>query len=347
MCLIAYVPEGKRLPPENFLAAHERNPDGIGIMSVDGVQKFLGRKAAKRAKKYIDQLQDDNVAYAIHFRYATHGDITLRNCHPFELPNGNGWLMHNGVLRDYTDLATRLDSDTAIFAREHVDAAASGTDTWKDYWSAIGQKIDRNKLVIMLPSGFFIIVNGSYGTYRDDIWYSQTYSLPWPRSDFEYGGANRPYNGSYNWLRQYDARREEKPSLPIPWDAPTAPYRTLTESLERHYPMERSEPLEADKLLDKELLEAFKGTNCISCYRADIPIDKDGICADCLYTDAKQEDSGLLPGWSAVTEPGEKAAIAKHKDRCVDCEASVEAGEWYCGHAYCVGKGYEMAGEGK
>jgi glucosamine 6-phosphate synthetase-like amidotransferase/phosphosugar isomerase protein len=82
MCLIAYVPSGKVMPDDYITAAHQGNDDGIGIMSEDGIHKFLGRKALKRAKRYLKQLHEDEIEYAIHFRYATHGDVTMHNCHP-------------------------------------------------------------------------------------------------------------------------------------------------------------------------------------------------------------------------------------------------------------------------
>lgn len=188
MCLIAHVPAGKKMPDDYIDSAYRGNDDGIGVMSEAGIEKFLGRKALKRAKRYIHSLQDDEIEFGVHFRYATHGDVTAHNCHPHELPNGNGWLMHNGVLQAYTARATRRDSDTAIFAQEHTDKAA--VDDWKTYWGKIAQDIGSNKLLIMLPDFQFITVNGDYGVERDDIWYSQTYSLPSP---YKYTG---PYAGT-------------------------------------------------------------------------------------------------------------------------------------------------------
>ena len=130
MCLIAYVPAGKQMPDDYVESAYRQNDDGIGIMSEDGIRKFLGRKALKRARRYLRELHDDELEYAIHFRYATHGAVTQHNCHPHELPNGNGWLMHNGVLADYTARSTARDSDNGVFGSELTHGDASN-ENWK------------------------------------------------------------------------------------------------------------------------------------------------------------------------------------------------------------------------
>lgn len=205
MCLIAHVPAGKKIPDDYIDSAYRGNDDGVGVMSEAGIEKFLGRKALKRAKRYIHALQDDEIEFGVHFRFATHGDVTAHNCHPHELPNGNGWLMHNGVLQAYTARATRRDSDTAIFASEHTDKAA--VDDWKTYWSKIAGDIGSNKLLIMLPDFQFITVNGDYGVERDGIWYSQTYSLPSPyKYTGPYAGSHwrGPYQGTGGYYKPYE-----------------------------------------------------------------------------------------------------------------------------------------------
>jgi predicted glutamine amidotransferase len=400
MCLIAYVPSGKVMPDDYITAAHQGNDDGIGIMSEDGIHKFLGRKALKRAKRYLKQLHEDEIEYAIHFRYATHGDVTMHNCHPHELPNGNGWLMHNGVLSDYTERATRKDSDTAIFASEitHPDA---GNDNWKDYWGAVSKRIGTNKLCIMMPDNEFILVNGSYGTYRDGIWYSQTYSLPYNKHLYTgaYGGSGyRPYvtevdkdekttailssqpddesiTGTRiyprggddvgerwgNWIRKYDAVTKRAYYILPPHSERTPPASQppentrLKEALERRdtacatdscgpwdaWARDRDgkDPIDADKALDKELAKHLEN-NCAVCYTADVPVDEDGICAECLRKEAVATEKGeLLPGWSAVDEKPVRVL-----ESCVECGAPCRSGNTdFCGEAFCIGTGFEVS----
>jgi hypothetical protein len=185
MCLIAYVPSGKTLPLENIRAAHFANDDGIGIMCKEGIYKYLGKKALKKAIKQIAILEDAKIEYAVHFRYKTHGDVILQNCHPFKTPNGAAYVMHNGVLSScgYTEKATKEMSDTAVFVKEFLTEVPE--DNNMDYWSSVARHIGwSNKLCVMTHDYKFILVHGDAGTYRDGIWYSQTYSLPYPKSKF-------------------------------------------------------------------------------------------------------------------------------------------------------------------
>jgi hypothetical protein len=214
MCLIAYVPAGKSLPIENMKAAHFANDDGIGIMSRNGIQKFLGRKALRKAVKTVAQLEADKIEYAIHFRYKTHGDVILQNCHPFEAPNKRAYVMHNGVLGNYTAKATKLMSDTAAFVQEYLTAVPE--DNNMDYWSEVARHIGwGNKLCVMTHDFKFILVHGEAGTYRDGIWYSQTYSLP--SVPFVYQGSTTVYRGDddHNWgVRNYHTPVERSSAWP-------------------------------------------------------------------------------------------------------------------------------------
>jgi len=177
MCLIAYVPANKQMPETYFRAAAKDNSDGIGFMSADGVEKFLGRKMVKRAWRYARQLHDANVEYAVHFRWATHGRVALTNTHPFKTPDGNAYVMHNGILTDYTPedkYGDESDTRRLVSVMVGVDVTAD-----PDYWTKLADHIGwSNKLCVMSWDGQFRIVNEDAGDWIDGIWYSQTYSLP-------------------------------------------------------------------------------------------------------------------------------------------------------------------------
>jgi hypothetical protein len=381
MCLIAHVPSKSRMPDDYVESAYCRNPDGIGIMSSLGIEKFVGRKALKRAKRYLQTVHEAEVSHAIHFRYATHGAITLRNCHPFELPNGNGYLMHNGVLSDYTAKSTALDSDTALFALEHTSPEASDENNL-DYWSAVAGRIGFNKLCVMLPNFRFVIVNSRMGTERNGIWYSQTYSLPHVQTYYgtPYSGytptQTQTVTGSENeawgkWIRSRDPttgrwfyrlpyeheKQAPLPLLPRPAETNIMQQR-LKESLERLDKQESADPwqawhrdrhgndpvADADKVLDTEL-QKHLANNCVACFKADVPTDDDGICDECLLKEDTEMDKGaLLPGWSEHTP---KHDAQDYVGRCVDCETPIDDDKEFCGeatgHKYCIGIGYELA----
>jgi hypothetical protein len=178
MCLIAYVPAGKALTRAVFDNANSVNNDGIGIMSVKGVQKFFGSKALKRARAYAADLAKEGLPHAVHWRYATHGSRGMALCHPFKLPiETDAYLMHNGVISSTAKDATEDASDTLLFVNKLTDAPTSHEPL--EYWNKVCDDIGSgNKACVMYPGGHFIILNKDKGTEIDGIWYSNLYSLP-------------------------------------------------------------------------------------------------------------------------------------------------------------------------
>jgi Glutamine amidotransferases class-II len=253
MCLIAYVPAGKRIPENYFRSAAHDNDDGIGIMWKDGVEKFLGNKMVKRAWRLARRLHDTNQEFAVHFRYATHGRVALVNTHPFRTPCGNAYVMHNGILTDYTPKNAGGDmSDT----RNLVNVMKMQPDTVtedKQYWELMAEHIGwGNKLCVMSRDGDFRIVNSEAGDWLDGVWYSQTYSLP-VTDGFDWNGYyNRRYGstavGNYStggYYSKTDLLDEQRPTILtstegttatalIPYKGDTYAQRSALASMKRH-----------------------------------------------------------------------------------------------------------------
>lgn len=175
MCLIIYAPDATLPTRDQFTDAGQCNPDGIGVMSSDGVVKFNGRKKTRRAWRYIRTLADAGIPYAVHFRWATHGRVSASNTHPFEIPGHNAYMMHNGILWT-SAVATESDSDTAIFARS-IAPDILGRPGWQH---DMGHEANGNRLLFMLADGTFEIINRSLWTRHAGIWFSNTYSCDIP-----------------------------------------------------------------------------------------------------------------------------------------------------------------------
>ena len=182
MCLIVYSPTGELLERRVFDDALVINPDGIGVMSPRGVEKFLGKKSAKKAWRYLRRLGDSRIPHGIHFRLATHGDVTRYNCHPFYAPNSDAIVMHNGILRLTAELATTTRSDTAIFVERYMSSAPGPADAgYTRFYRRLGRRIGlANKLLVYHAlTEQFTICNESAGEWVGRHWYSNDYSLPW------------------------------------------------------------------------------------------------------------------------------------------------------------------------
>src|SRR5687768_9176607 len=126
MCLIIAGQAAKirsaLLETEGMLhSIFKTNPDGIGIMYATHhkgkpilkiVKKLPNTLAA--AEQFIARMPDDARQCAIHFRWTTHGDTNLDNCHPYTVLEGQVALMHNGVLSTGND-KDKTKSDTWHF----------------------------------------------------------------------------------------------------------------------------------------------------------------------------------------------------------------------------------------
>ncbi len=181
MCLIVYSPKGEPIERRTFEWARYFNPDGIGVMSSRGVGKFTGRGCARRAWQYLNRLAASRVPHGIHFRLATHGKVTRRNCHPFQAPRSDAIVMHNGILVETAEMATPQRSDTSIFVERNM-AGAPGPESscYARYYQHLGNTIGRDNrlLVFHTLTESFTICNEDEGEWIGGHWYSNNYCLP-------------------------------------------------------------------------------------------------------------------------------------------------------------------------
>jgi hypothetical protein len=210
MCLIVYSPTGDLIERDVFECAREINPDGVGVMSSHGVEKFIGKSAGKKAWRYIRQLAASRIPYGIHFRMATHGDVTRENCHPFHVPNSDALVMHNGILDFAAEYATPARSDTSIFVDWYMSGAPGPeASEYERYYRSIGATIgiDNKFLIFHTLTGHFTICNESSGEWIGELWYSNPYSLPWALS----GGFDGLYETGFRGaMDDWDRMVEEE-----------------------------------------------------------------------------------------------------------------------------------------
>ena len=174
MCLIIHKPAGVQIPLWIIESAAEYNPDGVGIMARDKAQRWLSIGNAKVAAR-LDALT--NVEAAVHFRWATHGNVTTDNVHPFRLNNG-GYLMHNGVLSKYAPL-TKLNShvsDSRMFVKKFVNPMI------REYGNVHRMQMDAEVVgsaILTMMHGKFARFGSGWVEY-DGAWYSNEYAWDCP-----------------------------------------------------------------------------------------------------------------------------------------------------------------------
>ncbi len=182
MCLIVHRPIGAVIPEDLLRRGIHDNSHGWGIMALSRRGKIRIDRGLESHKFWnaFDTYPADT-PLAIHFRLATHGEKTVRNCHPFILNGGKYAMMHNGVL----DVSTASDtsrSDTYHFG-EHVlgPILSAHPSLFGDV--ALGETLEGligngNKLVIMRAGdGATWILNPHSGRNHEGMWLSNAYSL--------------------------------------------------------------------------------------------------------------------------------------------------------------------------
>lgn len=188
------------------------NPDGIGFMygSVNGLRivKTLPKNVAD-AQAFIRRIPNDDREFAIHFRWTTHGDTDMLNCHPYDVIPGFVAMMHNGVLHTGNSADTRK-SDTWHFINDYLSTAVRMAPNLvhdEGFIEMVGEFIGNNRFVFMDGEGRMTIVNEDQGVHHDDMWFSNTYAWKPSRLIPHYQSANRSYK-SYKAYSNYGADDE-------------------------------------------------------------------------------------------------------------------------------------------
>lgn len=118
MCVIIAKAKGVKLPTKKFLQmAASVNRDGCGFATSSGVY-FRSLDFDEFYEKFKDSVTKED-AVVIHFRWATHGSVAEKNCHPFEAEANDKkfWFAHNGVL----PIESRDDmTDSEICLRKEI-----------------------------------------------------------------------------------------------------------------------------------------------------------------------------------------------------------------------------------
>ena len=200
MCIIVVKPKCQQLPSEQILSkCFNSNPHGAGFMynshNSDTITIAKGFMDFESFYSAITSITADNLYNSdlvIHFRYATQGSISSKNCHPFPLSKKikdlqalnfttNTGIAHNGVI-SFCSYPNKQDlSDTQIFIKDILSQIP--LDQIKDqsiYESTY------SKFAILDKEGFSLI-----GNFLEDngIFYSNDSYIP-----YEYLYNRNSYN---------------------------------------------------------------------------------------------------------------------------------------------------------
>ena len=179
MCLIIYKPAttNAMIPSSYIRNAAEGNDDGFGLMWSDGFNLHIERTMDPDSRRHVEMIDTvpEGVPLIMHWRFGTHGTKSLNTCHPFPV-TPDIYLAHNGVLSIDTSSDRGL-TDTqhfinAILRPELIsDPDQYGTP---EFAETIGHLIGGSKFAMLRSDGKVMLVNEQEGTWRDDLWYSNS-----------------------------------------------------------------------------------------------------------------------------------------------------------------------------
>jgi predicted glutamine amidotransferase len=205
VCIAIFQPAGLPILSRQSLAnCFRENDDGAGFMCVDhrrtGYKRlrvhkgFFSFNAFWQCYSHWHRLVGKKSPMVLHFRWATRGAATKRNCHPFMTCPGTA-MVHNGVL----DMPGRDSNGVEYTGYKGWLRQIEGDESDTSYWAAgyfarysvrqitnarvfeekhVGSN---NKLIFLNYRGDWCILNDKQGHWKDDVWYSgysYTYSAP-------------------------------------------------------------------------------------------------------------------------------------------------------------------------
>lgn len=154
MCVIIYKPVGVAKPSYQLLKrAAKFNPHGFGFVSTNQHYKTLHFETFYQHFKSVSE----NDECLIHFRYATHGSVCERNCHPFV--ENDVFFAHNGIL-SIQPMNDMTDSETAF--RNQIYPAI-------EHFGYFSKKVDDVINEIIAGSKFALMYNNQvrlFGMYN-------------------------------------------------------------------------------------------------------------------------------------------------------------------------------------
>lgn len=171
MCIIIYSPDG-RICEKHLRRSLANNPHGWGLMwPVRGGDRIEIVKGLTRSDFWgAWESRPSGMPVVFHSRIATHGDIDVSNCHPFQTKSGLG-VAHNGVIHPCA--GSRKLSDTRIFVRDILNNLPENWEENPAILRLLEDFVGTSKLAIMDAMGRVTIVNEDRGHWgRRGNWYS-------------------------------------------------------------------------------------------------------------------------------------------------------------------------------
>lgn len=171
MCLIVLKPEGKKVTPDLFTDAELTNNNGAGFAIATGREIILHKgyfNADLMWQDYLKESKRQKLAALLHWRFATHGDLTVENTQPFALKHAA--FAHNGIITWLTPEKDDVRSDSRILAEEILQNMR--IEQLQTISKILKRSISWSRLAFLFPSGKYLLIEGTKGSWDKGVWYS-------------------------------------------------------------------------------------------------------------------------------------------------------------------------------
>ena len=192
MCIIIVANKNKKIPNEHIKLANELNCDGFGISASVNDKLFVYKSISINSDDIINlynsirQVATGDIV--LHFRLATHGDISDKLCHPFYV-NKDLVMFHNGIIRDSVsgyNGHNKNESDTKAFVNNVLKKFKKGFQNNETIMNMISTSVgEHNKLCFLDSTGQTTYTSSDKWVEYNGILYSN--------SEVLYQGENYRY----------------------------------------------------------------------------------------------------------------------------------------------------------
>jgi len=192
MCQLIVSPNGN-VPEWDYIeSSYLANGDSWGAVYLGNTLRKVCGLAEDWANLALlhEELSDLQAPFLWHFRWATLGSATRKNCHPFAVSK-DIWFAHNGVLNIPCPVPDRSDTwhMAQHFKKQNLTPERLKEKEIKNWLRGLAGH--GNKFGFIDTAGETTIINETAGEWIDEVWYSNPsalyYTEPSPRFDWYTG----------------------------------------------------------------------------------------------------------------------------------------------------------------